>query len=131
MHACSSRGCADCINCLAIVSLSVDRRLLCVFVPPGNAIAYKTTVSMSNLPGPQFPLSFLECPVERMFFFVSPQGTVGLFVTIFTFDGKVAVSITSDSALLDADAARAITGKCFFEELEALRELYLSAQKTD
>ena len=71
----------------------------------GNAIAYKTTVSMSNMPGPQFPLTFLECPVERMFFFVSPQGTVGIFVTIFTFDGKVAVSISADSSLLDAEEA--------------------------
>ena len=97
----------------------------------GNAIAYKTTVSMSNIPGPQFPLAFLECPVERMFFFVSPQGTVGIFVTIFTFDGSVSVSISSDSTLLDSEEARAITGKLFVEELQALRELYVDAQKTD
>lgn len=97
----------------------------------GNAIAYKTTVSMSNMPGPQFPLTFLECPVERMFFFVSPQGTVGIFVTIFTFDGKVAVSISADSSLLDAEEAQSITGKLFVDELEALRQLYVDTHKTD
>lgn len=97
----------------------------------GNAIAYKTTVSMSNIPGPQFPLAFLQCPVERMFFFVSPQGTVGHFVTIFTFDGKISVSISSDSALLNQEEARAITGKLFLEELQELRQLYVDAQKTD
>jgi hypothetical protein len=86
---------------------------------------------MSNMPGPQFPLTFLECPVERMFFFVSPQGTVGIFVTIFTFDGKVAVSISADSSLLDAEEAQSITGKLFVDELEALRQLYVDTHKTD
>ena len=86
---------------------------------------------MSNLPGPQFPLAFLERPVERMYFFVSPQGTVGIFVTIFTFDGKVSVSISSDSTLRDAEEARAISGKLFAEELHVLRQLYVDSRKAD
>lgn len=81
--------------------------------------------------GPQFPLSFLECPVEQMFFFVSPQGTVGLFVTIFTFDGKVSVSISADGKLLTAEEARKVTGAYFVEELEALRALYVDSNKKD
>ena len=66
-----------------------------------------------------------------MFFCVSPQGTVGIFVTIFTFDGKVAVSISADSSLLDAEEAQSITGKLFVDELEALRQLYVDTHKTD
>ena len=66
-----------------------------------------------------------------MYFFVSPQGTVGIFVTIFTFDGKVSVSISSDSTLLDAEEARAISGKLFAEELHVLRQLYVDSRKAD
>ena len=40
--------------------------------PIWKALAFKTTLSMSNMPGPQFPLAFLGSPIDQIFFFVAP-----------------------------------------------------------
>jgi hypothetical protein len=95
-----------------------------VAAPLWKATAFKTTLSMSNVPGPQFPLAFLGEKVDRMYFFVPPMGTVGFFLTIFSFDNKVTISLSADATLLDKGKASVICARYFKEELEAMEQLF-------
>lgn len=90
--------------------------------PVWVASTNKITVSMSNVPGPQFPMSWLGMPVRNMLFFVPPTGTVSVFVTIASFNGEVTVGMGVDGTLLEPEALEQITGKLFEEEIRKLRD---------
>lgn len=45
-------------------------------------LAFKVTLSISNVPGPTCPLAFDGCEIEQFQFFVGPQRTIGSFVCI-------------------------------------------------
>jgi len=85
-------------------------------------LANKVSVSMSNVPGPQFAMEWCGNPVQYMIFFVPPTGSISLFVTIATMKGEVNVGMGVDATLLDQEALRALTGKLFEEEIEELRK---------
>jgi len=84
-------------------------------------VANTVTVSMSNLPGPQFPLRWCGAPVRSMLFFVPPTGTLSLFVTIATWNGAVNIGMAMDAALLGHEKLSDITGRYFEDEIAALR----------
>jgi len=87
-----------------------------------KALANKVSISMSNVPGPQFPLDWCGVPLRGMSFFVPPFGTVSIFVTICTFDGGVSVGMGADASLLDVEALRKITGELFEAEIRELQK---------
>lgn len=84
-------------------------------------LANKVSVSMSNVPGPQFETEWCGNKVRRMLFFVPPSGSISLFCTIATWNGEVNVGMGIDSSLLGQDALRSITGEHFEAEIEELR----------
>merc|ERR1711920_185607 len=71
-----------------------------VMRPLWPALAFKSTISMSNVPGPQFPLEWCGMPIRTMMFFVPPTGTLSVFVTMATYNGELSVGMSADGALL-------------------------------
>ena len=96
-----------------------------VSAPLWQALAFKTTVSMSNLPGPQFKLKWLGHAMKSMHFFVVPQNTIGVFITIFSYDGEVSISMSADERLVTQAEARRITTEYFPEEIDRLHEIFV------
>merc|ERR1712039_198366 len=72
-------------------------------------IANRVSVSMSNVPGPQFPLEWCSIPVDKMMFLLPPTGRISLFLTIATWDGKASVGMAVDGTLLSQEALRRIS----------------------
>ncbi len=79
------------------------------------------------MPGPQFPLAFMGYKMRRMYFFVPPTGTIGIWTTIFSLDGTIAVALSSDGTLMSQTEAQRITSQYFREELEAMEEAFCGA----
>jgi diacylglycerol O-acyltransferase len=83
-------------------------------------LAHKSSLSVSNVPGPMAPYSWAGVEIGRMSFFVPPQGTLGVFVTIMTYNGKCTVGISANAKLLSQAEVKLITGAYFDEALDAL-----------
>lgn len=110
---------------------------LCAFIgwlPPllskmvWPAVTNKTTVSMSNVPGPQFPFKWVGVPVRSMLFFVPPTGTISIFVTIATMNGEVNVGVAVDSSLMSQEQVKSICGDLFEEQIENLKRSVAAMQ---
>src|SRR4051794_11106525 len=54
------------------------------------------TASTSNLPGPATELQLAGSPIDNFVFFVPPQRTIGHFITVLSYNGKVTFGMTSD-----------------------------------
>jgi len=90
--------------------------------PVWGPLANKVSVSMSNVPGPQFPLEWCSVPVRNMMFFVPPTGTISLFVTIATWDGQIIVGMGVDGTLMSQEALSSIAGELFEAEIRQLQQ---------
>merc|ERR1719261_1164701 len=88
-----------------------------------NTTTNKVSVSMSNVPGPQFAMKWCGGPVSRMLFFVPPTGTVSLFATIATLNGDVTVGLGGDAAVFSDETLEKIAGRYFEEEIKNLQRL--------
>lgn len=86
-----------------------------------NTATNNVSLSMSNIPGPQFGLKWCGASISRMLFFVPPTGTVSLFVTIATFDGEIAVGMGGDGSVFDHDALQKISGELFQAEIREMK----------
>jgi len=73
----------------------------CITAKLWNALAYKTTSSISNVPGPQNPVCWEGAEIDRMVFFVPPQGTIASFMTILSYNGGVSLGFLADSRIVD------------------------------
>lgn len=69
------------------------------------ALSNKTSLSVSSLPGPNFEVEFVPGHrVKNVAFWVPPVGSISLFVTIITFNGRISVAMSSDaSTIVGAD----------------------------
>lgn len=65
-------------------------------------------------------MKFLNYPLSKMNFFAPPQGTIGIFVTIITFNGKVSFGLSTDNTVVSGQDADKIV-KVYIEDY--LREL--------
>jgi len=61
---------------------------------------FKVSMSMSNLPGPSTALHFSGNLITKFLFFVPPSSTLGHFVSILSYNGKVMFGMSSDSRLI-------------------------------
>jgi len=93
-----------------------------LFLPLATFLTKKTSISMSNVPGPQFPVSIGGTVVDQLCFFVAPQGCLSIFVCIMSYNDKVTVGIGADSNVLTAEQARLVVGPLFDNELAALAD---------
>jgi hypothetical protein len=93
-----------------------------VLVPVWPGVSNKVSLSMSNVPGPQFKVSFLDEPMDKMVFFSPPQDTIGLFVTLITFNGKITFGFNTDDAVMNKEDTNKVTHKYIDEALQALSD---------
>lgn len=65
-------------------------------------LAYKTTISMSNVPGPQFPVTWGPGGPElsELLFFVAPQHTIASFITIISYNGNIQMGYLADERVV-------------------------------
>ena len=65
----------------------------------------KATAVATNVPGPQLPLYLAGCTVSDMMFWVPQTGTIGLGISILSYNGKVHFGLIGDAKLVpDPDA---------------------------
>jgi WS/DGAT/MGAT family acyltransferase len=80
----------------------------------------KATVVVSNMPGPDQPIRLAGVSVKGMFIMAPRTGSVGLGVTIFSYNGRVTFGVTADAGLVP-DPDELLQG--IAAELRALRRL--------
>jgi len=60
----------------------------------------KATAVATNVPGPQMPLYFGGCEVREMMFWVPQNGTIGMGLSILSYNGHVHFGIIADARLV-------------------------------
>ena len=63
--------------------------------------ATKSSLVLTNVPGPREPIHMLGVPIERVVFFVPQSGRMGLGISIFSYAGAVTLGVLSDAKVLD------------------------------
>ena len=54
----------------------------------------KATTVLTNVPGPQVPLYVSGAKVEKIMFWVPQNGTIGMGISILSYNGKVVLQVT-------------------------------------
>ncbi len=62
--------------------------------------AMKSTLVLTNVPGPRQKLYFAGSPIERIMFWVPQSGRLGMGVSIFSYAGSVSVGVMTDYGLV-------------------------------
>ncbi|HSD78068.1 MAG TPA: WSD1 family O-acyltransferase, partial [Solirubrobacteraceae bacterium] len=101
------------LGALGITPPQVEARLIDVFAP-------KTTLVLTNVPGPREPVYFAGTRVAGVVGWVPAAGSIGLGVSIFSYDGGVTIGLRTDARLVP-DPHALLTG--LDAELKALRRL--------
>jgi WS/DGAT/MGAT family acyltransferase len=57
----------------------------------------KATTVATNVPGPQMPLYLAGCEVKEMMFWVPQNGTIGMGLSILSYNGRVHFGVIADS----------------------------------
>jgi hypothetical protein len=57
----------------------------------------KATTVATNVPGPQMPLYLAGCEVKELMFWVPQNGTVGMGVSILSYNGRVHFGLIADA----------------------------------
>ena len=76
------------------------------FLPPyvarkvANFFSNKASGVMTNVPGPRQPLYFAGRKISNIMFWVPRSGSIGLGISILSYDGKVTVGIAADEGLM-------------------------------
>ena len=83
-----------------------------------NFYANKTTCVLTNVPGPQVPLSVGGRRIRGMVFWVPQRDLIGIGVSIFSMAGSLRVGVIADAALMP-DPGALVTA--FEDEFAALR----------
>ena len=66
--------------------------------------ARKCSAVMSNVPGPQEPLTVAGSKIRAMLFWVPQRADIGIGLSILSFSGEVRVGLFADRALVDDPA---------------------------
>jgi hypothetical protein len=87
-----------------------------------DALAFKATVSMSNIVGPSDPSPSFGgiVPLKQIVFFTPPMGTLGLFSNIITMSDRPIVTMTADARLVDKATLHKAVHEYFPQELRAI-----------
>jgi diacylglycerol O-acyltransferase len=99
------------LRLLGMVPAAVQRMVVGIF-------ASKTTLVMTNVPGPREELYLAGRALREIFFWVPQSGRVGLGISIFSYAGHVRLGLASDTGLVP-DPEVIVEG--FHEEFEELR----------
>lgn len=85
--------------------------------PALDLLSQKATAVLTNVPGPQRPLFLAGSRVRDMMFWVPQSGTIGMGISILSYDGRVYFGVVTDQRLVP-DPALII--ERFGSELEKL-----------
>jgi WS/DGAT/MGAT family acyltransferase len=88
---------------MSLVSLTAMGLLPAALQAPAvELFSRKTTLVVSNVPGPQAPLTMCGQRVTDMHFWVPQTGSVGLGVSLLSYAGAVHFGVIADRALMDS-----------------------------
>ena len=65
-----------------------------------TAFSAKASLVASNVPGPRQPLYFAGVPAAQAMFWVPQAGSIGVGVSMLTYNGEVQFGVMSDRALI-------------------------------
>lgn len=65
-----------------------------------DMLVARATAVMTNVPGPQYPLYIGGSRINQIMFWVPQSGSIGMGVSILSFDGKVQFGLITDSAMV-------------------------------
>ena len=85
--------------------------------PVLDMLSQKATAVLTNVPGPQQPLYLAGSEMKEMMFWVPQNGSVGLGISILSYNGKVFFGLISDHRLLSDPSAVITRFKKEFEKL--------------
>jgi diacylglycerol O-acyltransferase len=85
--------------------------------PVLDMLSQKATAVLTNVPGPQQPLYLAGSMMKEMMFWVPQNGSVGLGISILSYNGKVFFGLISDYRLLPEPSAVISRFKKEFEKL--------------
>jgi diacylglycerol O-acyltransferase / wax synthase len=85
----------------------------------------KASGVLTNVPGPRQPLYFAGSRIHNFMFWVPRSGSIGLGISILSYDGKVTVGIASDEGLMPDPQ---VLLECFNNELDYLLKLVKSGK---
>jgi hypothetical protein len=90
--------------------------------PVLELLSEKATAVLTNVPGPQQPLYLAGGRVRDMMFWVPQSGTIGMGISILSYDGRVFFGLITDQRCVP-DPSRIV--RYFRPELEKLLHLTL------
>ena len=108
-----SRQAAATFGALAALGMApapVQRAALELFSRKASAVA-------TNVPGPQMPLYLAGCPVRDLMFWVPQTGSVGLGISILSYNGRVHFGLIADARRMPDPAAVIARFQTEFEKL--------------
>ena len=108
-----SRQAAATFGALAALGMApapLQRMALELFSRKASAVA-------TNVPGPQMPLYMAGCPVRELMFWVPQTGSVGLGVSILSYNGRVHFGLIADAKRMPDPAAVIARFRGEFEKL--------------
>lgn len=77
----------------------------------------KASAVMTNVPGPAFPLHFVGSELDQILFWVPQSGSIGMGVSILTYNNRVQFGLMSDQQLVQNPSTII---DCFNDEFESL-----------
>ena len=60
----------------------------------------KATTVATNVPGPQMPLYLAGCEVRELMFWVPQNGSIGMGLSILSYNGHVRLGVATDARLV-------------------------------
>lgn len=98
--------------------------------------AMKSTLVLTNVPGPRQKLYFAGSPIEHIMFWVPQSGRLGMGVSIFSYAGSVSVGVmTDDSLVSDPEAIAEFIERDFADMLRLTEDIamqkYLAMDEQD
>ncbi|RME00928.1 MAG: DUF1298 domain-containing protein [Deltaproteobacteria bacterium] len=91
-------------------------------------IGTKTTLVLTNVPGPRFPVSFAGKEVKGIVFWVPHIGRVALGINIFTYAGKIRLSLSTDAGIIPEPQTIVEAFEDVFDEMRKAMLVPLSAE---
>lgn len=85
--------------------------------PVLDILSQKATAVLTNVPGPQEPLYLAGSELKELMFWVPQNGSVGLGISILSYNGQVFFGLISDHRLLPKPSAVISRFKAEFEKL--------------
>lgn len=65
-----------------------------------NRVAAKSVAVVSNLRGPEAPMTFAGSRMRELIFWPPQAGGIGIGVSLFSYDGRLSIGVTADRALI-------------------------------